>query len=131
MQIKLGFIGCGNMATAIMGGAVSSEFIAGENIFVFDVDGEKANALNEKYGVNICDSAESVAENTDVTVLAVKPQVFSTVLPQIKDAVAEKGTAIDKYGFTKSAYPQMFDKWDKIMNRALEYQYKHCKVDSI
>ena len=102
MQIKLGFIGCGNMATAIIGGAVSSEFIAGENIFVFDVDGEKANALNEKYGVNICDSAESVAENTDVTVLAVKPQVFSTVLPQIKDAVAEKGTAIISIGAGKT-----------------------------
>lgn len=102
MQIKLGFIGCGNMATAIIGGAVSSEFIAGENIFVFDVDNEKTKALNEKYGVNICDSAESVAESTDVTVLAVKPQVFSTVLPQIKDKVLEKGTAIISIGAGKT-----------------------------
>ena len=38
MQIKLGFIGCGNMATAIINGAVSSQFIAGEDIFVYDID---------------------------------------------------------------------------------------------
>ena len=89
MQIKLGFIGCGNMATAIINGAVSSEFIAGENIFVYDIDSEKTGFLHDKHGVNVCDSAESVTENTDVTVLAVKPQVFPTVLPQIKDVVLE------------------------------------------
>ena len=84
MQIKLGFIGCGNMATAIINGAVSSDFIAGENIFVYDIDSEKTSFLHEKHGVNVCDSVESVAENTQVTVLAVKPQIFPTVLPQIK-----------------------------------------------
>ena len=45
MQIKLGFIGCGNMATAIINGAVSSDFIAGENIFVYDIDSEKTRFL--------------------------------------------------------------------------------------
>lgn len=102
MQIKLGFLGCGNMATAIMGGAISSGFIAGENVYVFDIDNSKTDFLKEKFGVNVCDSAESVAENTDVTVLAVKPQVFSTVLPQIKDAVSEKGTAIISIGAGKT-----------------------------
>ncbi len=102
MDIKLGFIGCGNMATAIINGAVSSGFIAGENIFVFDIDSEKTDFLREKYGLNVCNSAESVAENTEATVLAVKPQIFSTVLPQIKDTVAEKGTAIISIGAGKT-----------------------------
>lgn len=102
MQIKLGFIGCGNMATAIINGAVSSQFIAGENIFVYDIDSEKTGFLYEKHGVNVCDSAESVAENTDVTVLAVKPQIFPIVLPQIKDVVLEKGTAIVSIGAGKT-----------------------------
>lgn len=84
---KLGFIGCGNMATAIMGGAVSSDFLKGENICVFDVDKEKAEFLNKEYGVNCCSSVEELAENCEFIVLAVKPQVFPTVLPQIKDNV--------------------------------------------
>lgn len=99
---KLGFIGCGNMATAIINGAVSSEFIKGENVFVFDIDSSKASLLKEKYSLNVCESAEKVVENTDYTVLAVKPQVFPTVLPQIKSAVSEKGTAVVSIGAGKT-----------------------------
>lgn len=82
---KLGFIGCGNMATAIIGGAVSSGFLKGERICVFDVDKAKADFLNQQYCVNYCSCVEDVAENCEFVVLAVKPQVFPTVLPQIKD----------------------------------------------
>lgn len=84
---KLGFIGCGNMATAIIGGAVSSEFLKGEEICVFDVDNSKAEFLNKEYGVNISSIVEDIAENCEFIVLAVKPQVFPVVLPQIKDYV--------------------------------------------
>ena len=84
MSFKLGFIGCGNMASAIINGAVSSQFLNGGDICVFDVDSAKCKALSEKLGVNICTSAEETVKNSDVTVLAVKPQVFPAVLPQIK-----------------------------------------------
>lgn len=86
---KLGFIGCGNMATAIIGGAVSSEFLKGEEICVFDVDNSKAEFLNKEYGVNTYSAVENIAENCEFIVLAVKPQVFPVVLPQIKDYVKE------------------------------------------
>lgn len=84
---KLGFIGCGNMATAIIGGAVSSKFLKGEEICVFDVDNSKSEFLNKEYGVNISSIVEDIAENCEFIVLAVKPQVFPVVLPQIKDYV--------------------------------------------
>jgi pyrroline-5-carboxylate reductase len=86
---KLGFIGCGNMATAIIGGAVSSEFLKGDQICVFDVDTQKAEFLNKEYGVNTIATVEELAENCDFIVLAVKPQVFPIVLPQIKDSVKD------------------------------------------
>ena len=86
---KLGFIGCGNMATAIIGGAVSSEYLKGENICVFDVDTSKAEFLNKEYGVNLSSSAEELAESCEYVVLAVKPQVFSIVLPQIKNNIKD------------------------------------------
>ena len=82
---KLGFIGCGNMATAIIGGAVTSEFLKGDEICVFDVDTQKAEFLNKEYGVKTSATVEGLAENCEFVVLAVKPQVFPTVLPQIKD----------------------------------------------
>lgn len=73
------------MAAAIIGGAVSSGFVDGESVCVFDVDTIKAEQLNKQYGVRLCPSAEELVERCEFTVLAVKPQVFPTVLPQIKD----------------------------------------------
>ena len=87
---KLGFIGCGNMATAIIGGAVSSDYLKGEEICVFDVDNSKAEFLNKEYGVNISSTVEDIAEKCEFIVLAVKPQVFPVVLPQIKEYVKEQ-----------------------------------------
>ncbi|MBO5332962.1 MAG: pyrroline-5-carboxylate reductase [Clostridia bacterium] len=99
---KLGFIGCGNMATAIMNGAVKSGFLNGEDICVFDVDTAKAEALKETLGVNVLVSASSVAENSYAVVLAIKPQVFPAVLPQIKDSVSKNDTAIISIGAGKT-----------------------------
>lgn len=82
---KLGFIGCGNMASAIIGGAVTSQFVDGTDICVFDVDNAKAELLNQKYNVQICASCEEIAEKCEYVVLAVKPQIFPAVLPDIKE----------------------------------------------
>ncbi len=90
---KLGFIGCGNMASAIIGGAVTSDFVKGEDICVFDVDTKKSDLLKTKYGVNAFTSANEIAEKCEFVVLAVKPQVFPVVLPQIKSSL-NKNTVV-------------------------------------
>ncbi len=91
---KIGFLGCGNMASAIIGGAVGSKFLKGNEISVFDIDSNKANALTNAYGVKACDSAKSLAEECEYVVLAVKPQVFPAVLPQIADYLNEGSVVI-------------------------------------
>ena len=99
---KIGFIGCGNMATAIMNGAVKSNYRKGEEICVFDVDTEKSESLKESLGINILASASDVAESSYAVVLAIKPQVFPVVLPQIKDSVQRNDTSIISIGAGKS-----------------------------
>ncbi len=99
---KLGFIGCGNMATAIIGGVVSSNYVEPNDICVFDVDAEKSNTLNEQYGVEVLNSVEEIAKNSRAVVLAVKPQIFATVLPQIKDSLSENNTALISIGAGKT-----------------------------
>lgn len=84
---KIGFIGCGNMASAIIGGAVSSGFVKGEDVCAFDVDTAKAAFLAKEYRVNVSADCEELAEKCEFIVLAVKPQIFPTVLPQIKDKI--------------------------------------------
>lgn len=102
MSFKLGFIGCGNMATAIINGAVKSGFLNGEDICVCDTDTAKAESLKESFGVNVLPSASDVAENSYAVVLAVKPQVFPAVLPQIKDSVTKNDTAVISIGAGKT-----------------------------
>ncbi len=93
-MFKIGFIGCGNMARAIIGGAVSSKFVDGEEVCVFDVDNAKAETLARDYGVSICNSCEALSEMCEFVVLAVKPQIFPAVLPQIKDTLNEKTVVV-------------------------------------
>ena len=78
-----GFIGCGNMASAIIKGMVSSGFSKGEDIAVFDIDTAKTKALSQEYGLRIYGSAKEIATEYDVVVLSVKPNIFPALLSEI------------------------------------------------
>ncbi len=91
---KLGFVGCGNMASAIINGAVSSGYVNGENICVFDLDTTKANVLQKDFGIVICSSVEELAEKSEYVVLSVKPQIFPIVLPQIKEFLSKNTVVV-------------------------------------
>ena len=90
------------MATAILNGVVNSQYVSGAEICVFDTCEEKANALKESLGVNVLSSAGEVAKEAQVVVLAVKPQVFPQVLPEIKDALSENNNALVSIGAGKT-----------------------------
>ncbi len=83
---KIGFIGAGNMATAIIDGILRSKTTPAENIRVFDLMTEKLDIMAKK-GVTPAASASEVVSESDITVLAVKPQNYAEVLEKIKDAV--------------------------------------------
>lgn len=73
MAIKFGVIGFGNMGGAIVKGAVNQGVIAKEDINVFDIREEK-NQEARDFGLNVLASDEEVALQSDVILLAVKPQ---------------------------------------------------------
>lgn len=85
--MKLGFIGCGNMAKAIMGGIIGSGIIKGSEIIVSDTFQGTLNAAHEKMGINITLDNKEVAKNSDVLFLAVKPQFYDTVIREIRDFI--------------------------------------------
>ena len=83
---KIGFIGAGNMATAIINGMLSNNVVEAEDIYVFDLDENKLLTMKEK-GINACSTAVQVVENSHFVVLAVKPQNYAEVLEDIKNVV--------------------------------------------
>ncbi len=90
--MKIGFIGAGNMATAIIGGLLG----AGTNsadIHVFDMDKEKLSLFAKK-GLTVEKNSSDVTGNCDVVVLAVKPQNYREVLSEIAPAATENKTFV-------------------------------------
>lgn len=86
LQMKVGFIGAGNMAGAIIRGMAANGF-RGEDMLVYDTDGAKLTALFEECGICIAASGAEAAAGVDALVLAVKPQVFPEVLPALSAAL--------------------------------------------
>lgn len=80
--MKIGFIGAGNMGGAILRGMTAGGF-SGSDLCAYDRDTEKLAQLSKEIGIGQASSAEEVAEKADVVLFAVKPQMFSSVLPQI------------------------------------------------
>lgn len=87
--MQIGFIGAGNMASAILRGMVRSGKFAPETLFAFDTQSEKTAALASELGIHAADSAEALIAACGTVVLAVKPNVFPALLPQLGAAVKQ------------------------------------------
>ncbi len=90
---KIGFIGAGNMATAIIGGLISQNQGKADFINVFDLSKEKCSIMADK-GVNICSSSQQVVNQSNIIVLAVKPQNYPEVLSELKEVVTSDKTFV-------------------------------------
>ena len=82
-KVKLGVIGGGFMAQAIIKGAVEKKFLAGEQILVSEPDVSR-RAFFKDLGVNLAANNREVAESCEYLLLAVKPQVFSAVAEELR-----------------------------------------------
>ena len=87
-KITVGFIGAGNMGFAIMKGIAQCELSEQMQVSAFDPDTAKLERLKE-FGIKGYASGIEVLQNCKYVFLAVKPQMFETVLDQIKDGVTE------------------------------------------
>lgn len=79
---QIGFIGAGNMATAIIQGLIAQNGTA-EALAVFDTDAQKCRLMQDM-GVGVYASAAALTRESDIIVLAVKPQNYAEVLQAVK-----------------------------------------------
>lgn len=77
---KIGFIGAGNMAHAMIRGLVSAQVIKADHIHASNRSPGKLQKLVEDFGIKSENSNEAVIENCDILILATKPQDLLSVL---------------------------------------------------
>lgn len=85
--MKLGFIGCGNMASAIMSGIISNGLMDAKEIIGADVFAPSKEKVKANLGIQIAESNREVVEKAEAFVLSVKPQYYEEVISEIKDYV--------------------------------------------
>ncbi len=92
--MKLGVIGCGNMATAIIGGIIKAGLLKPEDITGADVSEEARKKISEGLGIKTVTDNKEVVKGADALLLAVKPQYYHEVISGIKNTIRSDETVI-------------------------------------
>lgn len=88
--IRFGVIGAGNMGEAILRGYLSSGYASGEQTAIFDPDAEKCRALERDLGVHVAVSLADLIEQSDLLLIAVKPNICTHLFEEQFDRFANK-----------------------------------------
>ena len=80
--MKIGFIGLGNMAGAMIGGLIKNGTPASD-IIGFDVSEAMRKKRKEEFGITIAESNDALAKACGKVVLAVKPQFLTAALSEV------------------------------------------------
>lgn len=92
-KVQLGVIGAGNMAEAMVRGAISAGVLQSSEIMSVDPDEARRKLFVEELGVEAT-AENSAAAGAPRVLLAVKPQMMGEVLAAISGHVADDATVI-------------------------------------
>lgn len=114
--MNIGFIGLGNMATAIIGGLLregtvlgaGEEAITAANIIGSAKTETTRRAKAEEFGIAAVADNRAVVEQADVVVLAVKPQFFPEVIEEVRDVIGDKLVISIAAGLTLERIADLF-----------------------
>jgi len=87
---KIGFIGAGNMAQAIISGIINAKVYKPADIFLTDIRSGRVKQLCKQYKTKSAAGNRELVKAVDVVVLSVKPQNFSQVLDEIRTSINKK-----------------------------------------
>lgn len=101
-EFKLGVIGAGNMAYAIVRGAINAKVIAPKAVIISDVDENKLTPFKDM-GIAVTTDNTEVATSCTNLLFAVKPQIAPAVFGEIKDCIQAELVASIMAGVSISA----------------------------
>ena len=89
-EIRFGVIGAGNMGEAIVRGFYTNGVASGVTTAIFDPDTEKCRALEKSLSIRTAPSLEALIEQSDILLIAIKPNVCSHVFSEQFDRFSGK-----------------------------------------
>ena len=89
----IGFIGAGNMATALISGLINSDQSA-SGIIASSPEQEHLEKLSKDFGIKTTNNNLEIVDNSDIVILAVKPNIVQAVIDEIKDVATDKDILI-------------------------------------
>lgn len=112
----IGFIGAGNMGSAMIGGILNASLVTTGQVIASAHSKETLDAIHSRFSIETTLSNETVAERSDILFLAVKPNKFDEVIPQIAPHVKSSCIIISiAAGKTIAAIEKAFGKEIKLV----------------
>jgi pyrroline-5-carboxylate reductase len=87
-SIRVGVLGAGNMGSAIIRGLVAAAKLSPKALFAADAAAEKLKALEQEFNIVAVADNRSLVAQSDVVIIAVKPQLVSHVLAEVSHELA-------------------------------------------
>jgi pyrroline-5-carboxylate reductase len=84
---NIGFIGAGKMGSALIEGIIKAGVVKPENIGASDVYGPFLDELKTKFGIRVSTDNAVIVRESDILILAVKPQTLGSVLANLRDYI--------------------------------------------
>jgi pyrroline-5-carboxylate reductase len=88
--MRIGFLGAGKMAEAILAALIRNRVVPASSIVVRDVVAQRRTHLRRRYGVRVAPTATDLVQACDVVVLAVKPQDLDELVRHIAPALTKR-----------------------------------------
>ena len=112
----IGFIGAGNMGSAMIGGILNASLVTTGQVIASAHSKETLDAIHSRFSIETTLSNETVAERSDILFLAVKPNKFDEVIPQIAPHVKSSCIIVSiAAGKTIAAIEKAFGKEIKLV----------------
>lgn len=112
----VGFIGCGNMGSAMVEGIAAAALLKPQDLFVYDQDSNKTEKLQKKFGLRETNDLPSLCRDCNWLFLCVKPQDMSSLLLLLKPFLRSEHLIITvAAGLPLSFYEEALGKEQKII----------------
>lgn len=111
----LGFIGIGNMGSAILKGALQQGYLSSDDVCAYDIVEKTLDNVCLETNIIKCMSIEEVIKKSDVVVMAVKPIFVDDIIAEHRDLLKGKALLSIVLGYDYAKYSTILDATTRVL----------------